>query len=168
MRARVALLGIVGISGLVVGLMPTAAIAKPPPPVTIYAYEEIGPHSLLADRSTGVTFMEPTCTPDDVNCVTYEFWDRWDVAPTGTEVDQTNVYGYIDVHGYDNFVKHTVKGTMSMVVEGATWTGTFSGTFVGPKAGTGSFSFTGPSNSRYAGTIYFLDDGLMQLTGVVK
>jgi len=169
MRTRVALLGVVGISGLVVGLMPTAAVAgKPSAPITIYAYEQIGPHSLLADPSAGQEFMEPTCTPDFTNCVTYEFFDRWDIAPTGTEVDQTNVYGYVDVHGVDNFVRHTVKGTYTLVVSGVTWTGNFSGTFTGPKAATGSFSLVGTDGSRFSGSIAFIDDGLMSLTGVLK
>jgi len=168
MRTRIALLGVVGISGLLVGLMPTAAIAKPPPPVTLYAYEEIGPHSLLADRSTGVEYMEPTCTPDFTNCVTYEFDDLWDVALTDSEVDTSNVIGYLRVHGFDNFVRHNVKGTFTLTADGVTWTGPFSGTFTGPKAATGSFSLIGDNGTKFAGSIAFLDDGLQSMHGVIK
>jgi len=165
MRTRTALLGLVGITSALVGLVPTAAVAAKPTTTTIYGYEQIGPHSLLADRSTGVTFMEPTCTPDFTNCVTYEFWDRWDVALTSTEVDRTNVIGYIDNHGYDNFVKGTVKGTLTLVTDGGTWTGPFSGTF---RAAGGSFSLVGTDGTKYAGSLRFLDDGLMSLTGAFR
>ena len=167
MRTRL-MLTVLGISSALVGLTPTAAVGAKPTTTTIYAYEQVGPHSLLPAGTPGLELMTPTCTPDFSNCVTYEFWDRWDVALSSTEVDESNVIGYIDNHGYDNLVKHTVKGTMTLVVEGSTWTGTYSGTFTGPKGGTGSFAFTGPNGSKYAGTIYFLDDGLMQLTGVLK
>ena len=161
MRTRF-VLTVLGISSALVGLAPAAAVAGRPTATTIYGYEEIGPHSLLADPSTGVSFMDPTCTPDFANCVTYEFWDRWDVALTSTEVDQTNVIGYIDNHGYDNFVKGTVKGTLTLVTNSGTWTGTFSGTF---RAAGGTFSLVGTDGTRIAGALRFLDDGLMSLTG---
>lgn len=164
MRTRLVLTAL-GISSALVGLTPTAAMAGKPAARTIYGYEQIGPHSLLADRSTGVTFMEPTCTPDFGNCVTYEFWDRWDAALTSTEVDQTNVIGYIDIHGYDNFVKGTVKGTLTLVTDGGTWTGSLSGTF---RAAGGTFSLVGTDGTRIAGSLRFLDDGLMSLTGLFR
>lgn len=168
MRARVVLLGIVGITGLLAGLVPTAALARTAPPITIYAYEEIGPHSLLADRSTGVEYMDPVCTPDFANCVTYEFDDLWDVALTDSETDDSNVIGYLRVHGFDNFVRHNVKGTFTLLLGGVTYTGPFSGTFTGKKAATGSFSLVGDNGSRFAGSIAFLDDGLQSLHGTVR
>src|SRR5689334_5852260 len=122
-------LTVLGITTVLVGLTPTAAVAKSPPPVTLYGYEEIGPHSLLADRSTGVEYMDPTCTPDFANCVTYEFDDLWDVALTDSEVDDSNVIGYLRVHGFDNFVRHNVKGTFTLWLDGVTFTGPFAGTF---------------------------------------
>jgi len=169
MRARTALLGIVGITSALVGLVPTAAVAKAPAPVTLYAYEEINGHyTLLGDPGLGLQFMDPVCTPDFSNCVTYEFADRWDVSPYPDQTDTTNVIGYVDIHAVDNFVRHNVKGTFSLVVEGVTWTGSFGGTFVGPKAGTGSFSLLGTNGTKFAGSIAFLDDGYMSMTGVVK
>jgi hypothetical protein len=168
MRPRAALLGVLGTWSLLVGLAPTTANAKAGTPMTMYAYEEIGPHSLLADPGTGVQYMEPTCTPDFTNCVTYEFNDRWDVAPTASETDDTNVFGYLDSHGVDNFVRHTVKGTLTLTVGGVTWTGGYSGTFSGPRAATGSFSLLGTDGSKLAGSIAFLDDGLMSLTGYLR
>jgi len=168
MRPRLALCGAVGMSLLFLGLVPTTAGAKAGTPVTVYAYEEIGPHSLLADPSAGVQYMEPTCTPDFTNCVTYEFDDGWDVAATPSETDDTNVVGYLENHGVDNFVRHTVKGTLTLTMGGVTWTGGYSGTFTGRKAATGSFSLLGTDGTKYAGTVYFLDDGLMELMGTVR
>lgn len=170
MRTRTALLGIVGIAGLLVGLMPTAAVAKapPPPPITLYAYEEIGPHSLLAEPWTGLQFMDPKCTPSFGNCVFYEFWDRWDVALSGNEVDTTNVVGTIDNHGYDNFQRFTVRGTFTLTLQGGTWSGGYSGTFADPSTAGGTFSLVGANGSRFAGTIAFLADGWFSMTGVIR
>jgi hypothetical protein len=158
-------------ASLSVGVVtPTAAGAKSATPVTLYAYEEIGPHSLLADPSTGVQFMDPVCTPSFEACQTYEFFDRWDVAPTATEVDAANVEGTLDVHGFDNFAKHSVTGTLALALASTstTWSGVISGTFRGPKAGTGAFSLAGTDGSKLSGSVLFLDDGLLELVGTLK
>jgi hypothetical protein len=168
MRPRVALLGVVGMSSLLLGLAPTTAVAKAGTPVTLYAYEEIGPHSLLADPSAGVQYMDPVCSPDFTNCVTYEFDDLWDVAATPSETDDSNVFGYLENHGVDNFLRHTVKGTLTLTTGGVTWTGGYSGTFSGKKAATGTFSLLGTDGTKLTGTIAFLDDGLMGLSGTLR
>lgn len=170
MRTRL-LLGIVGVSGLVVGLTPTAAVATSATPVTFYAYEEVGPHSLLLDPSTGVQLMDPVCTPSFSNCKVFEFADRWDVAPTATETTGSpNIEGYLDVHAFDYFAAHSTTGTITMTLtaSGTTWTGKDSGTFRGPNAGTGTFALAGSDGSRMSGQIIFLDDGLMELTGLLR
>ncbi|MDQ1700318.1 MAG: hypothetical protein QOG34_2181 [Frankiaceae bacterium] len=169
MKTRFLVLGLGALVG-VVGLAPTSAIAKSATPVTLYGYEEVGPHSLLPDGTPGLEFMQPVCTPSFEACTTYEFFDRWDVAPTGSEVDTTNVEGTVDIHGYDNFTKQSVKGTMALAMTGTTttWSGSFTGTFRGPNAGTGTFSLAGTDGSKMSGTILFIDDGLMELTGQLK
>lgn len=171
MRKRLMLVGIAGTAGLLVGLMPSAAMAKAATPVTFYAYEEVGPHSLLADPSTGVQFMDATCSPSFSNCRIYEFADRWDLAPTATEtVGSPNIEGTLDIHAFDYFAAHTTTGSfaLTLTASGTTWTGSYSGVFRGPNAGTGSFSAAGSDGSKMSGTILFLDDGLMELTGQVR
>lgn len=172
MRSRMLVgLGVIGVTSALVGLVPTAAVAKGATPVTYYAYEEIGPNSLLADRADGVEFMEPTCTPSFEACQIYEFFDRWDVALTGTEVaGSTNILGTLDAHGFDDFAKQSVKGTLALALTSTatTWSGTFSGTFRGPKAGTGTFALAGSDGSKMSGAVLFIGDGLMELTGQVK
>jgi hypothetical protein len=170
MRTRVAVLGIVGISSVMVGLVPTAAVARSATPVTFYAYEEVGPHSLLADPSTGVQFMDPTCSPSFTNCKVFEFADRLDIAPTATETDTSYVEGYLDDHAFDYFSAQTTTGTLALTLTASatTWTGKYSGTFRGPNAGTGTFALTGSDGSRMSGSIIFVDDGLMELTGTLR
>jgi len=161
---------VAGVGCVLVAVVPTTAQAKSSgTPFTLYAYEEVGPHSLLADPSSGVQFMDPVCSPSWTNCKVFEFADQWDLAPTDSAT-AADVTGYLADHAFDYFAAHTTTGTftISMFNSSTTWTGGYSGVFRGPNAGTGTFSLTGTDGSKMTGSITFVDDGLMELTGVKR
>jgi hypothetical protein len=131
---------------------------------TTYGFEEIGPHSLLADRSQGVEYKEPACYPSFSQCQVYEFFDKWDLALTDTAT-AGDITGSLDDHGFN--IGSRAGGLLSLTFNGAgtVWTGPY---FKGVHASVAAFRLRGSDGSRMAGTITFLDDGLMQLSGVLS
>jgi hypothetical protein len=140
-------------------------------PFTIYGYEEVGPHSLLADPSSGVVYKEGTCYPSDLNCSVYEFNDKWDLSQV-SEADGaalSDVDGAVDVHGFDVFLggQIAIIAPMTMTFDSTTraWFGGFTKSL---SASTGKFTLFGTDGSSIKGVVTFLDDGYMQLSGTMR
>ena len=156
---------IAAVSGLVALSLGGVAQAKPSgggTPFMQYAYEQ-----------DGTDVFEPFCSPSFDKCKVYEFEDSWALstsAPdpdTGGEPAGDIPDGSLLDHGLDFVSLQTTSGTFVLTMGSVTWTGSYSGTFKGPQAGTGKFTLGGSNGSQLTGTIVFVSDGVMQLTGTL-